>query len=70
MLSDLEIEAAYRKLFRYATEQRLLLDDRFSTADYNRLFPAHWGHARTVSDCEEMTLLLQQFWDTPEGSDR
>ena len=23
------IEAAYRKLFRYATEQRLLLDDRF-----------------------------------------
>lgn len=48
----------------------LLLDDRFSTADYNRLFPAHWGHARTVSDCEEMTLLLQQFWDTPEGSDR
>ena len=23
------IEAAYRKLFRYATEQKLLLDDRF-----------------------------------------
>ena len=48
----------------------LLLDDRFSTADYNRLFPAHWGHARAVSDCEELTALLRQFWDAPEASNQ
>lgn len=48
----------------------LLLDDRFSTADYCRLFPAHWSHARTVSGCEEMSVLLRQFWDTAPDPDR
>ena len=40
----------------------LLLDDRFSTASYRRLFPAHWSHARVVEDSDELSRILHDFW--------
>lgn len=41
----------------------LLLDNRFPTASYRRLFPPHWNHAHTVFDTEELQDALQAFWD-------
>ena len=40
----------------------LLLDDRFSTAGYRRLFPAHWSHARVVEGSDELSRILHDFW--------
>jgi len=42
----------------------LLLDDRFTTAAYQRLFPAHWSHARILSDSEQLRQTLCTFWES------
>lgn len=42
----------------------LLLDDRFTTAAYRRLFPAHWSHARSLSDSEQLRQTLCTFWES------
>ena len=42
----------------------LLLDDRFTTAAYRRLFPAHWSHARILSDSEQLRQTLCTFWES------
>ena len=47
----------------------LLLDDRFSTGSYRRLFPAHWSHARIVYDEEQLTDALREFWDISADKD-
>ena len=47
----------------------LLLDDRFSTGSYRRLFPAHWSHARIVYDEEQLTDALREFWDKSADKD-
>jgi len=39
----------------------LLIDSRFSTFRYRRLFPAHWQPI-TLKDNQQMTSLLQEFW--------
>ncbi len=41
----------------------LLLDDRFCSASYRRLFPAHWSHASVVYDEDQLRQTLQQFWE-------
>jgi DNA excision repair protein ERCC-2 len=38
-----------------------LIDDRYATARYRALFPAHWEPNR-VRDEEEMTRNLRKFW--------
>ena len=47
----------------------LLLDDRFRTGFYRRLFPAHWRHAQFLRTEEEITRALDTFWsaDSPKG---
>ena len=39
----------------------LLIDSRFSTFPYRRLFPAHWQPI-VLKDNEQMPSLLQAFW--------
>ena len=46
----------------------LLLDDRFSTPAYLRLFPEHWHHARIVYDNDGLSKILHDFWS--ESSDQ
>ena len=40
----------------------LLIDDRFASASYRRLFPAHWAHCRFVYGSGEFQAGLAQFW--------
>ena len=39
----------------------LLIDSRFHTAQYKRLYPAHWSGMRMVKKTEEAVRLLAQF---------
>ena len=56
------IEAAYRKVFWYATEQKLLLDDRFARGEYTRLFPRHWHQLQYLRSTTELEQQLAAFW--------
>ena len=40
----------------------VLADDRFATAPYRRLFPAHWNVRRPAGP-EALTALLARFWE-------
>lgn len=41
----------------------LLIDSRFSQPSYRRLFPQHWDLPRSVRKSEEISGLLQEFWN-------
>ena len=40
----------------------LLLDDRFTRAEYARLFPPHWRHIRYLRSTAELGPELERFW--------
>ena len=40
----------------------LLIDDRFVSGAYRRLYPPQWGHMRFVGDGEELGAALKGFW--------
>lgn len=40
----------------------LLIDSRYASARYRRLFPPHWAHCRSVRSGEEVRSLLCAFW--------
>ncbi len=40
----------------------LLIDERFSSYYYKKLFPAHWRYPREVRDGNEINTWLQVFW--------
>lgn len=40
----------------------LLIDDRFTTESYRRLFPREWNHYRLVKNREELERELSKFW--------
>lgn len=40
----------------------VLIDDRYNTALYRSLFPAHYHHARYVQNALEIETLLTAFW--------
>ncbi len=42
----------------------LLIDARFSSYSYKKLFPAHWRHPRGVRNANELNALIQGFWNT------
>lgn len=41
----------------------LLLDKRFTQADYIRLFPHNWSHYSIVKSADEIFYASQQFWN-------
>jgi Rad3-related DNA helicase len=41
----------------------LLIDDRFTTARYQALFPEHWTGWRRVRGAEEIKTLAEDFWN-------
>lgn len=40
----------------------LLIDDRFATASYQRLFPVHWHHCQYLYAPSALQQQLEQFW--------
>lgn len=46
----------------------LLLDQRFASPRYRKLFPVHWQHARIVHKQEELQSALTAFWKIEEQS--
>lgn len=42
----------------------LLLDQRFISPRYRKLFPQHWRHARLVHDTQQLQTELVDFWRT------
>jgi DNA excision repair protein ERCC-2 len=42
----------------------LLIDARFSSYHYKKLFPAHWRYPREVRSGNKLNALIQAFWDT------
>ena len=40
----------------------VLIDDRYASPEYARLFPAHWRHLRFVGDAADLRELARRFW--------
>lgn len=40
----------------------LLIDSRFSRAEYRHLFPSHWAHCRWLYGPEQLADQLESFW--------
>lgn len=40
----------------------LLMDQRFTTGRYTRLYPKHWQHYQRLNRPEQLTSAVQQFW--------
>lgn len=47
----------------------LLLDQRFNTPRYRKLFPAHWQHARIAYNPQQLQTELQTFWQQQKADD-
>ena len=43
----------------------LLIDSRYRTGSYRRLFPPHWSHLRRIESAEQLSALLADFWAEP-----
>lgn len=40
----------------------VLIDDRFTQADYRRLLPPHWAHLQYLQSLPQLKLALDRFW--------
>lgn len=40
----------------------ILIDDRFATPKYTRLFPPHWRNAQFIGDIRSLKAALERFW--------
>ena len=40
----------------------ILIDDRFATPKYTRLFPPHWRNAQFIGDTRSLMAVLERFW--------
>ena len=41
----------------------VLIDDRYASSEYQRLFPSHWRHAKYASDAKNLASLVRDFWE-------
>jgi Rad3-related DNA helicase len=41
----------------------LLIDARFSSYYYKKLFPAHWRYPREVRNGNKLNAMIQAFWE-------
>ena len=40
----------------------VLIDDRFHTTEYLRLFPVHWQKARFLHNIDQAEQVIKDFW--------
>ena len=45
----------------------VLIDDRFTTTSYRRLFPRHWNRYQVVRDPQSLHHRTASFWLSCEG---
>ena len=57
------------RVIRDMTDQGivLLLDTRFNTSRYRKLFPEHWRHARICYQPQQLQGSIEEFWQKNEG---
>ncbi len=41
----------------------VLIDDRYATPDYRRLFPSHWIHAKYAGNAKNLAEMVAYFWN-------
>jgi Rad3-related DNA helicase len=41
----------------------VLIDDRYATPDYRRLFPSHWIHAKYAGNAKNLAEMVADFWN-------
>lgn len=41
----------------------ILLDDRFTTRKYLKLYPDSWSHLQVCNDTRELSFLIKDFWE-------
>ncbi|MFV0557449.1 MAG: ATP-dependent DNA helicase [Enterococcus sp.] len=44
----------------------VLLDQRFTTAQYRQLFPPHWQNGHVISSSQQLAQTLTDFWQTSD----
>ncbi len=44
----------------------ILIDDRFATPNYVRLYPEHWKHMRLIGDTFSLSEALERFWESSD----
>lgn len=44
----------------------LLIDDRFTTVKYARLFPEEWMHFKRINGSKDIVKYLNEFWNGPQ----
>lgn len=47
----------------------LLIDSRYRSGSYRRLFPPHWSHLRRVENADQLSGLLTDFWEKTSFGD-
>ncbi len=47
----------------------ILLDDRFTTRKYLRLYPKNWNHMEICNDLDEMKKMIKDFWGESNETD-
>ena len=40
----------------------VLIDDRYATPEYRRLFPSHWIYAKTATNAKNLAEIVADFW--------
>lgn len=46
----------------------LLIDERFGSSEYKRIFPSHWSHCKPIREDETLQHVLDEFWKNSEAS--
>ena len=46
----------------------VLIDDRYASPEYKRLFPSHWMHAKYASDVKNLAFMVANFWGADQKS--
>ena len=41
----------------------VLIDDRYATPEYRKLFPSHWIHAKSATNSKNLANLVAEFWN-------
>ena len=63
-LLDVLLHEARSAFFRKGMRRIVvLIDDRYATPDYRRLFPSHWAHAKYAGNAKNLAEMVREFWE-------
>ncbi|MFA6792205.1 MAG: helicase C-terminal domain-containing protein, partial [Candidatus Izemoplasmatales bacterium] len=47
----------------------ILVDDRFNSPKYRRLYPKSWSHLEVINDLEKINKKISKFWSEEKTSE-